>query len=415
MGATPSSDADGLAESSATADDQRAPTDAEPVNILALPSDALFILAQHLPIRGMSSLACTCNALAALIPEDAWLDKELLLTRHLLDHIERPSDSRLPRLRVGRLRERLCVLCEQRQPVGVFPVTQLGVCAPCHKSNPHGADQWRYHQSGREAHAAARRDAALARLMETRLADALPLSLRGVTPRLLFSSEVAGGSLATMLRSARGARASLLVLVEKGDAHRVSARRFGAFCPAAWPRTPTERPPSSCESAGGGGGCSSGRSSNRSIRQLSRTSADASSGFFGDASAFLFALPPIYDTGGSPAIVYAATGRDERYVHVSPVHGVGFGGDVGLPGLGIDGELSNGTCLSSQTYGVTAELGPSAMTFEVASVQLWDLTPMSELEDAAGADADSVLSAHRADALLLPFIKIDRQVGGMRI
>ena len=66
---------------------------------------------------------------------------------------------------------------------------------------------------------------------------------------------------------------------------------------------------------------------------------------------------------------------------------------------------NHGSCLSSQTYGLAADLGPSAATFEVGCAQLWDLTPLDELEDGAGGDADSVLTSHKADALLLPFLK----------
>ena len=68
-----------------------------------------------------------------------------------------------------------------------------------------------------------------------------------------------------------------------------------------------------------------------------------------------------------------------------------------------DCDLSHGSCLSSQTYGLASDLGPAS--FEVACAQLWDLTPLDELEDGGSADADSVLTSHKADALLLPFLK----------
>ena len=75
--------------------------------------------------------------------------------------------------------------------------------------------------------------------------------------------------------------------------------------------------------------------------------------------------------------------------------------------------------------------------FELGCVQLWGLAPPPDDEydggasepqrrstDAAGGGSgargaapvqDSVLQARRADALLLPFVGIERQVAGMRV
>ena len=120
--------------------------------------------------------------------------------------------------------------------------------------------------------------------------------------------------------------------------------------------------------------------------------------------------------GGQRARVHYATGRDVHYVHVSQLHGVGFGGDPGQPGLGIDHDLAEGLCMASQTYGDTSGLA-SQPAFKVGCVQLWDLTPREpgDVDGGAGHHGDTVLRTHNEGAMLLPFIKMERQVGGMRI
>jgi len=113
------------------------------------------------------------------------------------------------------LRALVCNLCEAAPSSATyFPHIKRGVCQACARKGV--AKSWSYQQGSLEHAAIARRDAAVgARLLE--LAPSLPASLREVTPRLIFSSDVHGRSLATMLRNAHGSKASILVATEEED------------------------------------------------------------------------------------------------------------------------------------------------------------------------------------------------------
>ena len=324
-----------------------------------------------------------------------------------------------------------------------LPCLQRGVCRACVRTQPAAADSWRHAQSRLELAAIDRRDAELRTQLHSLLASTLPLALRGVVPRLLFSSDADGGSLATMLRMARGSHASLLTLTVAEEAphpggggggssvasggggsnsleaaaglgpasetvappppelnsilsplalrdiarqgrrtHRQRAdggwelpRTFGAFCPAPWPRTPNERP---------------------------RTP-------FGDATSLLFSLSPRARV--HPARADDGDG-DGIFFRCDGVHGVRIGGDALLPALSLSTDLSTARVLPCHTFGDLTDLAGTTDAVALVRVQLWDLTPLGDTEEGgdasgmasgAGIEEASVLSARRADAMMLPF------------
>lgn len=326
------------------------------------------------------------------------------------------------RVQLRRLRRLACCMCE-RAPAGAmwFPVTERGVCHGCARRAPLEADGWRRVQSRREQAAHAARDGRLRDTLAAALGPHLPPRLYRRELRLLFSSDRMGGSVSVLLQKADGADASLLLVRERGDGGDV--REFGALCPVPWPR------------AGRG---ASGR---RAAFPGARTGHAVEPGFFGTSEAFVFALrppPPAAAVGSgssadrastaaapaassATATIFAATGRDANYLSVSSESGIRVGGDACLPGLFIAADFGSGRCWPCHTYGDTSTLA-SASDFEVECVQLWALAlPEGEEEEESTARAtaalpkDSVLQARRADAVLLPFVGIERQVSGMRI
>ena len=339
--------------------------------------------------------------------------------------------------------------CIESRPAGsvYLPCLQRGVCRACVRTQPAAADSWRYDQSQIELVAIDRRNQDLRSRLESLLDSSLPLALRGVAPRLLFSSDADGGSLATMLRMARGSHASLLTLTvadnepSPGDSRGLNAadssshrggdgcngdgsgaggsssgigmagrgsaetrppptselasilsplalrdiarqgrrahiragaaepqlpRTFGAFCPAAWPRTPNEKP---------------------------RTP-------FGDATSLLFSLSP-------RARVHPASGGDRPrvYFRCDSERGVCIGGDALLPALSLSTDLSTARVLPCHTFGDLSDFAGTTDAVTLVRAQLWDLTPIGEREgEERGMEIEeaSVLSARRADAMMLP-------------
>uniref|UniRef100_A0A7S4BD16 Oxidation resistance protein 1 n=2 Tax=Chrysotila carterae TaxID=13221 RepID=A0A7S4BD16_CHRCT len=173
-----------------------------------------------------------------------------------------------------------------------------------------------------------------------------------------------------MLRRARGVKASLLVVQERGG------RTFGAFIPS----------------------------------QLARSEA----GFYGDARTFLFML--------TPRRIFRATGRDDHFVHMSATHGIGFGGEIGGGGfaLHLGADLLSGRCLPSHTFGAAASLS-SSRDFAPSSVQLWDATPPEHAERLTAharswddaANADTVLQPG-PNKLMLEFVGMEKEVAMLR-
>jgi hypothetical protein len=79
-----------------------------------------------------------------------------------------------------------------------------------------------------------------------------------------------------------------------------------------------------------------------------------------------------------------------------------------LPALSISPDLATGRCLPDHTFGDLSRLVASTAPFAIGSLTLWDLTPPDADDEAAAAKAAlvaeaSVLTARRADALMLPF------------
>jgi len=339
-------------------------------SLLGLPAELLVCICTRLDIEALSSLASTSQELRDTIPDSLWqthLDRlaraggvaeedvaaagwritnsiqrqaaiqaaaeaaEAAAFKSALTSLLASSDS--CRLRVGLVRSMVCNLC-QAMPSGAiyFTCIKRGVCRTCVRTRVSAADSWRYHQSQFEARAVARRDEGRGAQLHDLLCERLPPSLRGVSPRLVFSSDLHGGSLATMLRraAASGTAASALVVTlresegegeeEEGsggaggagggdeappmsilsplalrDISRQARRHvpgrpppftIGAFCPTPWPRTPNQR-----------------------------------SASFGDASSFLFSLTP-------RARVYPAASRSAGCFRVSGESGIGIGGDA---------------------------------------------------------------------------------------
>jgi len=319
--------------------------------------------------------------------------------RDFADALERLAlSSGSVRLKLGRLRSLLCSLCSLRAGSAMyFPVTERGVCHACIRERPAAADAWRHAQSDREHRAIAQQNRAVATKLSHDVLPALltqpgpPPTLIFGQPQLLFTSDRDGGSVAALLRHARGATYSILLVTERPDPHRphdTPTHKFGAFCPAPWP---------SCA-----------KTSGRGWRHC------------GTPRTCLFSLSP------SPPTLYPATGRDANYMTVSREHGISFGGEPNLPAMGISADLGTGSCLPSLTFGDTSKLA-SATRFAIACVQLWDLSAEDETGSgegqgctdprakSQGGQIDSVMQARRADTMMLPFINIERQVAGMRI
>ena len=142
---------------------------------------------------------------------------------------------------------------------------------------------------------------------------------------------------------------------------------IGLYCPVPWPRTPNER------------------------RGLP----------FGDASALLFALSP------SPLLLTAAPAHAGPCLRCDGERGLSMGGDEVLPALWIAPDLATGRCVPCHTFGDVAKLSGSTEPFAIDALQLWDLTPLDEDDEGdegtAAIEKASVLTARRADAMMLPF------------
>lgn len=158
---------------------------------------------------------------------------------------------------------------------------------------------------------------------------------------------------------------------QRADGGRELPRTFGAFCPAPWPRTPNERP---------------------------RTP-------FGDATSLVFSLSP-------RARVHPARGDsgDGIFFRCDGEGGVRIGGDALLPALSLSTDLSTARVLPCHTFGDLTDLTGTTDAVALVRVQLWDLTPLEDTEEGAsgagevrGIEEASVLSARRADAMMLPF------------
>ena len=345
--------------------EQAAPT-LPPPPLQALPTELLIELTHWLGLTELSAIASACKELAANVPDTAWqphlarlmqagnavAENVELADRRITNSVQRAAaiqaaseaaeaeafslaltvvfDSTSScRRRVASLRSLVCNLCQVVPASALyFPCIERGVCRACVRTRPDVADAWRYHQARFEQAAVAHRDALVCSQLHELVGPSLPWSLRDVAPRLIFSSETNGGSLATMLRCAQGSQASALVITmleeeeelrpdEEGaegsrqlgrqegspadkpaatrrtilsplalrDIDRQSRRAlgmrqrlFGAFCPVPWPRTPNER----------------------------RTS------FFGDETTLLFSLKPrakLYPaTDGSPGNFFRCAG-----------------------------------------------------------------------------------------------------------
>ena len=435
------------ASSPAPDDPQKPPDDApEPdtpiaplLSLTDLPRDLTATICSHLELQSLSAIASACGTLRSTIEDSLWhphlerlakagdadAEDEGLASRRITNSIQRQAalyaastaaeaaafsvalaalrnSTSSNRLRVGRLRALVCNLCEAAPSSATyFPNIKRGVCQACARKGV--AKSWSYHQSALEHAAIARRDAAIGARLQEELAPCLPTSLRDVTPRLIFSSDVHGCSLATMLRNAHASKASILVATEEeldghsgdggapmeepasrktllsplalDDIGRQSRRRvlgsarrqerlFGAFCPAPWPRAPNARP--QCLD-------------------------------FGDESSFLFALSPRQR-------VCRAKGRP--WFRCDGERGLSVGGDALLPALSISTDLATGRCVPCHTFGDLSELVSGTDEFAIGLLQLWDLTPPDDEEAVAGKaalDAANALTARRADAMMLPF------------
>ena len=480
MGASESQPAPMLAataESATVADVCATPS---PASLEALPCELLASVCSRLDVRSLSSVASVCHELRSAVPDAAWAPHVARLVRagaaaaEDVSHAERRITNSVERaaaiqaatesaeaaafstaleavlgatpccrLRVGLLRSLVCDLCESK-PCGALwlPTISRGVCRACVRTQPSAADAWRYHQSAFELAAMLRRDAAIASQISDVLGPSLPLALREVRPRLVFSSDTHGGSLATMLRRARGCQASVLVLTLRDadddgsgggggggegaadgapppttppaappplktilsplalrdigrQARRASlalrggaaARMVGAFCPVPWPRTPNERPKVP----------------------------------FGDATARLFALAParrVYAPAaddelparGAPSQAPASSSSSSARGHFrcDGERGLSIGGDDVLPAVSVSTDLATGRVLPCRAFGTLAGLAPSTEPFAIARAALWDLTPPEDDDEGSAAgkaaiDEASVLTARRADAMMLPF------------
>ena len=287
--------------------------DASPLT--SLPPELQCAVFSLLPLESLSALASTSKRVASTLPDTIWRahvsdlaraadaapEDVKAAERRITNSIQRQAAieaaseaaeaaaisvalARLvearssDRLRVGLLRPLVCNLCKA-MPSGAmyFPTVQRGVCRRCVRTQPAAADSWRYHQTSFEAAAVERRDAKMAHRLRGVLAAHIKPQLCERSPRLRFSSDVHGGSLATMLRRGQGACASVLVVVtQHDDEHeerlwhsaaarsptilsqsalrdigRLARRRalsskcqphtFGAYCPSPWPRTAQRR------------------------------------------------------------------------------------------------------------------------------------------------------------------------------
>lgn len=429
-----------------------------PMLLEDLPLDILAKILSSLELRSLSAIHSSSRALGANIPDSVWHQHLDRLVRagtiasedvglaeqpnRITNSVQRQAAIQVAsdaaeaaafllaleglltstascRLQVARLRSLVCNLCQAR-PSGAlyFSCIERGVCHQCIRTKPSVADSWRYHQSAYEAAAVARRDAGVAKALRDTISPHLPPSLRDVEPRLVFSSEVSGGSLATMLRCAQACESSVLVITVRDESqlretggestgprprtgpvpraapktilsplalqdiqrrqtfreakHRRPDRMFGIFCPVRWPRTPNERP--------------------KTHR-------------FGGESSFIFTLSP------NRRVYPAAPGSRTGCFRCDGERGIGVGGDDLLPALAISADFARGRCLSDHTFGDLSDLTSSTDEFPITLARLWDFTPRDDDDDGAGASGSgsgaieeaSVLTARKADALLLPF------------
>ncbi|EOD18305.1 hypothetical protein EMIHUDRAFT_96056 [Emiliania huxleyi CCMP1516] len=280
-------------------------------SLLGLPAELLVCICTRLDIEALSSLASTSQELRDTIPDSLWQT-----------HLDRLA-------RAGGVAEEDVAAAGRRITNSIQRQAAI--------------------QAAAEAAEAAAFKSALTSLLASsdscRLRVGLVRSMampsgaiyftcikRGVCRTLVFSSDLHGGSLATMLRraAASGTAASALVVTlresegegeeEEGsggaggagggeeapprsilsplalrDISRQARRHvpgrpppftIGAFCPTPWPRTPNQR-----------------------------------SASFGDASSFLFSLTP-------RARVYPAASRSAGCFRVSGESGIGIGGDA---------------------------------------------------------------------------------------
>ena len=207
-----------------------------PPSLTSLPAELLAAICSHMELQTLSAVASTCHAIAITVDDSLWqphlerlsragdakAEDEAVAGRRITNSVQRQaavqvasaaaeaaafslaldtlSDSTSScRQRVGRLRALVCNLC-QAMPSNAtyFENIMRGVCHACVRTQPSVADSWRYHQSALETAAIARRDAAIGGQLGALLAPSLPTALREARPRLVFSSDVHGSSLATM-------------------------------------------------------------------------------------------------------------------------------------------------------------------------------------------------------------------------
>ena len=285
-------------------------------SLLELPPELFCSICSLLDLVALSALSSVCLEAHTSVPDELWkihlcrlqragiheaivdprtrsnlttVQREAIIRRRIeaddaATFVERAaalaSGASSLRVQVGGLRELVCAVCEAAPATSMwFATTKRGVCRECVRTKPSEADEWRYYQSGREKAAVAARDAKTGALLHEALESHLPYALRDTLPRLTFSSEENGGSLASLLRSAEHVSSSLLLVVSEGGEEACSCT-FGAFCPVPWPRFPNERPTS----------------------------------YFGDGNSFLYAMSP-------KLRVYPATGRDEHYFRCDGTRG----------------------------------------------------------------------------------------------
>ena len=406
------------------------PSPLPPPNLLALPPDAIRLIASNLSLSSLSSLGCVCydffTSVAALddlfgpllaervanIGDPRRLhsgeENEAIDFINLLPALERVARDNNGRCREGcsLLRQHLCVLCNLRSPTGIyFTLTRRGVCSACMPRAGH-VERFRRTQLQKEQQARRRVDESTRKALQAALADALPPHLCGGSssgadedgggPRfhLLFDSARHGGSSAALLRAAdnHSPPCSIVLIQTAGG------RRFGSFIDRPW--------------------------SDRSH-------------YFGGSGCFLFSLghgPKDPDPYPDPLRTIRPTGLDDKYAFASASVGIGFGGAQGLDGvvgLGLDASLTIGSCRPSLTYGTAAaDLMPGydpeddEQSFSVASVQLWSVLPpttddLSVLRTSKKApweeqDEDPGCLEPGENKLMLEFIGMDREIAMLR-
>ena len=389
-------------------------------SVLDLPPEVFAIM--HLPLAALCSLACTCSELQARLPEELWRPEMLRLLQSMnavLQRLPLISNTRISgpthpagllhdedtqlltivrtalssieaspssRVFIPRLRANACVMCSLRGTSGTsFPLTARGLCVPCEVDRPRLCDLWRKKQAAREDAMRTRANELTRSVLLSALGEALlerrptgqPVRVSDL--RLLFDSNRGGNSLAALLRAADEAPASILLIRERcssessaNDAPRTSQPHiFGAFVPSRW-------------------------------------SARRGDSFFSDSRTFLFSLTPM-----PPQIYPAREATASHCVHASPIHGIGFGGNVGCFGLRLRPDLMSGERLPSLTFGDCASLA-SAAEFVADNVQLWsvgeDTEPRRRARSSWEATGDESVVEDSESKLMLEFIGMERSL-----